>query len=65
MHDVVVRQQQESDSPDDTRPPTAGKAFAKGGCGCLVAFLVIGILCVAFGGHMHIDPGGAILLFVI
>jgi len=40
-------------------------AFFKGGCGCLLAFLAIGMALVLFGGHMHIDPGGAILLFVI
>lgn len=27
--------------------------------------LVIGFSCVLIGGHMHIDPGGAICLFVI
>jgi hypothetical protein len=42
-----------------------GTAFVKGGCGCLLAFLVIGFLCVLVGGSMHIDLGGAILLFVI
>jgi len=42
-----------------------GKAFAKGGCGCLMAFVVIGLLCVLLGGRMHLDIGGAILLFVI
>ena len=41
------------------------EAFAKGGCGCLVAFLVIGLFFVLIGGHMHIDIGGAIMLFVI
>lgn len=38
-------------------------AFAKGGCGCLVAFLVIGLFCVLIGGSMHIDAGGACCLF--
>jgi hypothetical protein len=42
-----------------------GEAFVKGGCGCIVAFLVIGLLFVAVGGSMHVDIGGAILLFVI
>ena len=41
------------------------EAFAKGGCGCLVAFLVIGLFLVLVGGNMHIDIGGAIMLFVI
>lgn len=49
----------------DYRKPSAGAAFAKGGCGCLLAFLAIGFLAVLLGGSMHIDIGGAILLFVI
>ncbi len=42
-----------------------GGAFLKGGCGCLVAFLAIGLLFVMCGGSMHIDLGGAVMLFVI
>ncbi len=42
-----------------------GEAFVKGGCGCLIAFIVIGLSCVLIGGNMHIDIGGAILLFFI
>jgi hypothetical protein len=42
-----------------------GQAFAKGGCGCLIAFAVVAVLAVALGGHAHIDPGGAICLFVV
>ncbi|MBN1975034.1 MAG: hypothetical protein JW787_15440 [Sedimentisphaerales bacterium] len=42
-----------------------GEAFVKGGCGCLIAFIVIGLSCVLIGGHMHIDIFGAILLFAI
>ena len=41
------------------------EAFAKGGCGCLVTFLVVGLFVVMIGGSMHIDIGGAIMLFVI
>jgi len=41
------------------------EAFTKGGCGCLIAFLVIGLLCVLVGGSVHIDIGGAIALFLI
>lgn len=41
------------------------EAFGKGGCGCLIAFFVIGLFFVAIGGSMHIDIGGAIMLFVI
>jgi hypothetical protein len=40
-------------------------AFAKGGCGCLIAFAFCSIIAVALGGHAHIDIGGAILLFVM
>jgi len=45
--------------------PSAGAAFAKGGCGCLIAFLVFGFFVAIVGGNVHIDLGGAILLFVI
>ena len=41
------------------------EALAKGGCGCLIAFLVIGLFVVLIGGSAHIDIGGAIILFVI
>jgi len=43
----------------------SGRAFMKGGAGCLVAFLVLGLLAVVLGGTMHFDIGGLILLFVI
>ena len=42
-----------------------GSAFVKGGCGCLLAFFAIGMLCVMIGGNMHIDLCGAIMLFII
>ena len=42
-----------------------GEAFVKGGCGCLIAFLLFGFFCVLIGGQMHIDIGGAIALFVV
>ena len=42
-----------------------GSAFVKGGCGCLLTFLAIGLIFVVLGGSMHINAGGAILLFVI
>jgi hypothetical protein len=42
-----------------------GTAFTKGGCGCLIAFVVVGLLVVLAGGNVHIDAGGTILLFVI
>jgi hypothetical protein len=40
-------------------------AFAKGGCGCLLAFAALALIAVVLGGSAHIDIGGAILLFVI
>ena len=43
---------------------SGGQAFIKGGCGCLLAFLAIGFLCILIGGHMNIDIGGALCLFV-
>ena len=42
-----------------------GEAFAKGGCGCLIAFAVFALIAVMLGGRARIDLGGAILLFVI
>jgi hypothetical protein len=44
---------------------SGASAFAKGGCGCLIAFFVVGFLVVAAGGSFFIDLGGFILLFVI
>ena len=43
----------------------SGSAFVKGGLGCLFGFIALGLLFVLFGGHMRIDLGGAILLFLI
>ena len=40
-------------------------AFVKGGCGCLLAFLGLGLLAAVAGGHVHIDCGGAGILFLI
>ena len=42
-----------------------GSAFAKGGLGCLAAFVVIAMLAVMMGGSVHIDAGGACMLFGI
>ena len=43
----------------------SGDAFVKGGCGCLLAFVVLGLSCALIGGHFHINLGGAIFLFVL
>ncbi len=42
-----------------------GKAFVKGGCGCLGAFLVVGILFVLIGGSMRLDFCSAACLFAV
>lgn len=39
-------------------------AFVKGGCGCLLAFVGIAGCAVLFGARVHINLGGAILLFL-
>jgi hypothetical protein len=44
---------------------TKGEAFAKGGFGCIAAFIAFGIFCVMVGGSVRIDLGGALMLFVI
>jgi hypothetical protein len=41
------------------------KAFAKGGFGCLIAFGVLAVIALAIGGTAYIDPGGAVILFLI
>jgi hypothetical protein len=41
-----------------------GSAFVKGGCGCLGAFLAVGLIVLIVGGQVHIDLFGAICLFV-
>lgn len=43
----------------------AGKAFVKGGAGCFVVFIVLGVIALIFGGTMHLDLFGAVMLFVI
>ena len=53
------------DDPPASSPPSAGQAFGKGGCGCLIAFLVIAALCLLLGGRVHIDLLGVVVLFVI
>lgn len=45
--------------------PTGGQAFLKGGCGCLLVFAVTALIAVLFGGRVHADLGGLVLLFLI
>jgi hypothetical protein len=42
-----------------------GKAFTKGGLGCLGAFFIVAVFTLLIGGRVHIDPCGAVMLFVI
>lgn len=42
-----------------------GKAFVKGGAGCLVAFIVLALIAVLIGGSASADAGGILLLFLI
>jgi hypothetical protein len=44
---------------------TKSSAFLKGGLGCLGLFLVVGLIFLIAGGHVYIDLGGAICLFVV
>ena len=40
-------------------------AFVKGGVGCFVVFVVLGVLALLLGGNVHLDIGGVVLLFII
>jgi hypothetical protein len=46
-------------------PPTKGQSFVKGGIGCLLLFAVFALLSLVFGGSVHADIGGILMLFVI
>jgi hypothetical protein len=48
-----------------TSPGGGGSAFVKGGCGCLVVFVVLAFIAVLLGGHAHANVGGLIFLFII
>ena len=41
------------------------EAFLKGGGGCFAGFLLLGLLALMVGGRVHLDIGGAIMLFVM
>ena len=43
----------------------AGRAFVKGGCGCILFFLAAGVVVAITGGHARVDAGGLILLFLV
>ena len=45
--------------------PSAGRAFVKGGCGCILFFLAAGVIVAVTGGHVRVDAGGLILLFLV
>jgi uncharacterized membrane protein YcaP (DUF421 family) len=42
-----------------------GKAFLKGGIGCLVVFFILAVIAVIAGGNAHIDIGGFFILILI
>lgn len=42
-----------------------GEYFVKGGCGCLGAFVAVGLVVAALGGRFFIDVFGAAFLFGI
>ena len=42
-----------------------GSSFLKGGAGCFAAFVVLALLALLFGGSVHLDVGGVVILFVI
>jgi hypothetical protein len=43
----------------------SGKAFVKGGAGCLLAFLAFALFAVLTGGEAYLDAGGVVMLIVI
>ena len=52
--------------PAPAEPATTsggGAAFAKGGCGCLVVFVVLAFLAVLLGGHVRADIRGLLFIF--
>lgn len=40
-------------------------AFVRGGCGCLLGTIVLGLFVALMGGRFRMDAGGALLLFLI
>ena len=50
---------------NSSEEPTKGQAFLKGGCGCLMLFVVLGFFVVLIGGNVHADFAGILMLFLI
>ena len=42
-----------------------GSSFLKGGAGCFAVFVVLALLALVFGGSVHLDLGGVVILFVV
>jgi hypothetical protein len=42
-----------------------GKAFVRGGAGCLLAFLAFALIAVLTGGEAYLDAGGVVFLIII
>lgn len=53
----MISSMETSDSP--------ARSFVLGGCGCLGLVLLGAVFLVAIGGHVRLDVGGALALFVI
>jgi hypothetical protein len=45
--------------------PGKGAAFVKGGFGCLIPFICLGLLALLLGGSFYINIGGVVFLFAI
>jgi hypothetical protein len=45
--------------------PGKGKAFLKGGIGCLVIFAILAIIVVAADGSAELNAGGAVVLLFL
>ena len=57
-----------SNFPDENerQSPTKTSVFLKGGCGCMLAFFVFVVLALVLpGGHVHGDPLGFALAFLL
>lgn len=42
-----------------------GSSFLKGGAGCFAVFVALALLALLFGGSVHLDFGGVLILFLI
>ncbi|MCA9424567.1 MAG: hypothetical protein KC994_05810 [Candidatus Omnitrophica bacterium] len=61
--DAKRKEPPEKNSTQGNKGPGLGEGFVVGGCGCLGAFLALGVFGSMVGGRFHIDIGGMVLLF--